>query len=48
MGFALPGFRQRVIQVRQVQEFTDFPADVQEAAAGFSRDAGASGATQGS
>jgi len=36
MGFALPGFRQRVIQVRQVQEFTDFPADVQEAAAGFS------------
>ena len=36
MGFALPGFRQRVIQVRQVQEFTDFPADVEEAAAGFS------------
>jgi hypothetical protein len=25
-----------VIEVRQVQEFEDFPADVQEAAAGFS------------
>ena len=25
-----------VIEVRQVQEFTDFPADLQEAAAGFS------------
>jgi hypothetical protein len=24
-----------VIEVRQVQEFSDFPADVQEAAAGF-------------
>jgi len=24
-----------VIEVRQVQEFTDFPADVQKAAAGF-------------
>ena len=24
-----------IIEVRQVQEFADFPADVQEAAAGF-------------
>src|SRR5882724_2890073 len=30
-----PGSENEVIEVRQVQEFTDFPADVQEAAAGF-------------
>ena len=31
-----PASDNEVIEVRQVQEFTDFPADVQEAAAGFS------------
>ena len=30
-----PGAENEVIEVRQVQEFSDFPADVQEAAAGF-------------
>jgi hypothetical protein len=30
-----PGSENEVIEVRQVQEFTDFPADVQEAASGF-------------
>ena len=30
-----PGSENEVIEVRQVQEFGDFPADVQEAAAGF-------------
>jgi len=30
-----PGGDNEVIEVRQVQEFEDFPADVQEAAAGF-------------
>jgi hypothetical protein len=30
-----PGSDNEVIEVRQVQEFDDFPADVQEAAAGF-------------
>ncbi len=30
-----PGSGNEVIEVRQVQEFADFPADVQEAAAGF-------------
>ena len=30
-----PGSDNEVIEVRQVQEFGDFPADVQEAAAGF-------------
>ena len=30
-----PGSDDEVIEVRQVQEFDDFPADVQEAAAGF-------------
>jgi hypothetical protein len=30
-----PGSGNEVIEVRQVQEFSDFPADVQEAAAGF-------------
>jgi len=31
-----PASDNEVIEVRQVLEFTDFPADVQEAAAGFS------------
>ena len=31
-----PGSENEVIEIRQVQEFTDFPADVQDAAAGFS------------
>jgi hypothetical protein len=30
-----PASDDEVIEVRQVQEFSDFPADVQEAAAGF-------------
>ena len=30
-----PGGENEVIEVRQVQEFVDFPPDVQEAAAGF-------------
>ena len=30
-----PASENEVIEVRQVQEFTDFPSDVQEAAAGF-------------
>jgi hypothetical protein len=36
-----PGGDHDVIEVRQVQEFADFPADVQEAAAGFAEMAGA-------
>jgi hypothetical protein len=31
-----PGSENEVIEIRQVQEFSDFPADVKEAAAGFS------------
>ncbi len=31
-----PGSDDEVIELRQVQEMSDFPADVQEAAAGFS------------
>ena len=30
-----PGSDNEVIEIRQVQEFSDFPADVQKAAAGF-------------
>ena len=30
-----PGSDNEVIEVRQVQEFSDFPADIQDAAAGF-------------
>jgi hypothetical protein len=30
-----PGSENEVIEIRQVQEFTDFPTDVQKAAAGF-------------
>jgi hypothetical protein len=40
-----PASDNEVIEVRQVQECTDFPADVQEAAARIFRDTGASGAT---
>ena len=35
MGQALPGGDNEVIEIRQVQEMADFPADVQKAAAGF-------------
>ena len=31
-----PGSDNEVIEVRQIQEMSDFPADVKEAAAGFS------------
>jgi len=31
-----PASNNEVIEIRQVQEFSDFPADVQDAAAGFS------------
>ncbi|MDD5323338.1 MAG: YciI family protein [Methylococcales bacterium] len=31
-----PASDNEIIEIRQVQEFSDFPADVQEAAAGFS------------
>jgi hypothetical protein len=30
-----PASANEIIEIRQVQEFADFPADVQEAAAGF-------------
>jgi len=30
-----PGSANEIIEIRQVQEFSDFPADVQKAAAGF-------------
>ena len=41
-----PASDNEVIEVRQVQEFSDFPADVQQAAAGFSElQAGHSGST---
>ncbi len=30
-----PGGDNEIIEIRQVQEFSDFPADVQQAAAGF-------------
>ena len=30
-----PGSENEVIEIRQVQEMSDFPADVQKAAAGF-------------
>lgn len=38
-----PASENEVIEVRQVQEMSDFPADVQEAAAGFSEMQGKSG-----
>jgi hypothetical protein len=37
-----------VIEVRQVQEFSDFPEDVQEAAAGFTEMQAQSGQRKGS
>ena len=38
-----PASDNEVIELRQVQEFADFPADVQEAAAGFAQLPGQSG-----
>ena len=35
MGEALPGVENEVIEIRQVQEMEDFPADVKKAAEGF-------------
>jgi hypothetical protein len=43
-----PAGENEVIEVRQVQEMSDFPADVQEAAAGFEEMQGRSGSGQGS
>jgi hypothetical protein len=43
-----PASDNEVIEVRQVQEFSDFPADVQEAAAGFSEMQAQSGRRAGS
>ena len=43
-----PGSDNEVIEVRQVQEFADFPPDVQEAAAGFSELQAQSGQPKGS
>ncbi len=40
-----PASDNEVIEIRQVQEFSDFPADVQQAAAGFSEMHGPSGAS---
>ena len=38
-----PASESEVIEIRQVQEMSDFPADVQEAAAGFTEVPGQSG-----
>ncbi|HEV8177962.1 MAG TPA: hypothetical protein VGP44_09770 [Gemmatimonadales bacterium] len=35
MASRCPASDNEVIEIRQVQDFSDFPADVQEAAAGF-------------
>jgi hypothetical protein len=35
VGKKCPGGDNEVIEIRQVQEMEDFPADVQKAAAGF-------------
>ena len=43
-----PASDNEIIEVRQVQEFSDFPADVQEAAAGFPELQAQSGRRQGS
>jgi hypothetical protein len=43
-----PASDNEVIEIRQVQEMEDFPADVQEAAAGFSEMQAASGQRKGS
>jgi hypothetical protein len=37
-----PGGENEIIEIRQVQEFSDFPPDVQEAAAGFQEMQGSS------
>ena len=42
-----PASENEVIEVRQVQEFSDFPADVQKAAAGLSEMQGRSGGRTG-
>jgi hypothetical protein len=43
-----PGSDNEVIEIRQVQEFSEFPADVQEAAAGFQEMQSQSGQRSGS
>jgi len=43
-----PGSDNEVIEIRQVQEFAEFPADVQEAAAGFKEMQSQSGQRSGS
>jgi hypothetical protein len=43
-----PASDNEVLEVRQVQEFSDFPADVQEAAAGFTELQAQAGKTTGS
>ena len=43
-----PGSENETIELRQVQEFAEFPADVQEAAAGFSEMQAQSGQRKGS
>ena len=43
-----PGSENEIIEIRQVQEFSDFPADVKEAADGFSEMQGQSKQRQGS
>jgi hypothetical protein len=43
-----PGSENEMIELRQVQEFSDFPADVQKAAAGFSEMQAESGQRKGS
>ena len=43
-----PGSDNEVIELRQVREMSDFPADVQEAAAGFSELQAKTGQTSGS
>jgi hypothetical protein len=43
-----PASENEVIEIRQVQEFADFPADVQEAAAGFREMQAESGQRRGS
>lgn len=42
-----PASDNEIIEIRQVQEFSDFPADVQEAASGFSGMQAKSGLPQG-
>src|SRR5258705_9589934 len=43
-----PGSDNEVIEIRQVQEFADFPADVQKAAAGFAEMQAQAGQRRGS